>query len=44
MDLGGCVVTYDRSKLRDAEAVIFHYTGLDEEENPWKHYKRDLVV
>ena len=39
MDLGGCVVTYDRSKLEDAEAVVFHYTALDEEVMPWQHYR-----
>ena len=36
---GGCYLTYDRSKLKEAAAVLFHYSGLDQETMPWKHYR-----
>ena len=38
-DFDGCVVTHDRSKLKDAEAVIFHYTALDDTRMPWAYYR-----
>ncbi|XP_018666759.2 3-galactosyl-N-acetylglucosaminide 4-alpha-L-fucosyltransferase FUT3-like [Ciona intestinalis] len=36
---GSCKFTYDRSKLKQSKAVLFHYTSLDEEEMPWAHYR-----
>ena len=38
-DFGGCVITHDRSKLKDAEAVIFHYSALDKTSMPWSYYR-----
>ncbi|XP_076810931.1 4-galactosyl-N-acetylglucosaminide 3-alpha-L-fucosyltransferase 9-like [Clavelina lepadiformis] len=38
-NLGGCMGTYDRSKFPDAGAVVFHYSNLDRESMPWKHYR-----
>ncbi|CAK8682497.1 unnamed protein product [Clavelina lepadiformis] len=38
-NMGGCTGTYDRSKLPDAGAVVFHYSNLDGESMPWKHYR-----
>ena len=38
-DLGDCVVTYDRQKIKDAEAVVFHFSGLDVDEMPWQFYR-----
>ncbi|CAK8687522.1 unnamed protein product [Clavelina lepadiformis] len=38
-NMGGCTGTYDRSKLPVAGAVVFHYTNLDRETTPWKHYR-----
>ncbi|CAK8679824.1 unnamed protein product [Clavelina lepadiformis] len=37
--MDGCSETYDRSKLPEAGAVVFHYSNLDEETMPWKHYR-----
>ena len=34
-----CVITYDRSKLPDAEAVIFHYSALETVPKPWPYYR-----
>ena len=36
---GNCVITYDRSKIKNAEAVVFHYTALDYECMPWRSYR-----
>ena len=36
---GSCVITYDRSKIKDVEAIVFHYTALDQETMPWQHYR-----
>ena len=36
---GKCVITYDRSKIKDACAVMFHYSALDRERIPWRHYR-----
>uniref|UniRef100_H2ZQX0 Fucosyltransferase n=1 Tax=Ciona savignyi TaxID=51511 RepID=H2ZQX0_CIOSA len=36
--IGECEITYNRSRIAEAGAVVFHYTGLDKEEMPWKHY------
>ena len=36
---GKCVITYDRSKINDAYAVIFFYSALDRERIPWQHYR-----
>nr|CAB3247496.1 galactoside 3(4)-L-fucosyltransferase-like [Phallusia mammillata] len=38
-DLGKCTITYDQKRLPEASAVIFHYSGLDRETMPWKHYR-----
>ncbi|CAK8682482.1 unnamed protein product [Clavelina lepadiformis] len=38
-NMGGCTGTYDRSKLPEAGAVVFHYSNLDKESMPWKHYR-----
>nr|XP_002120878.5 galactoside 3(4)-L-fucosyltransferase-like [Ciona intestinalis] len=38
--VGECVLTYDRSRIQEAAAVIFHYTALDEETLPWKHFRK----
>ncbi|CAK8682493.1 unnamed protein product [Clavelina lepadiformis] len=38
-NMGGCTGTYDRSKLPEAGAVVFHYSNLDRESMPWKHYR-----
>ena len=38
-DFDNCVVTHNRSKLKDAEAVIFHYSALDKTSMPWKYYR-----
>ena len=36
---GSCVITYDQSKIKEAEALVFHYSALDHETMPWKHYR-----
>jgi len=36
---GKCVITYNRSKIRQVEAIVFHYTALDYEVMPWRHYR-----
>uniref|UniRef100_H2ZLG4 Fucosyltransferase n=1 Tax=Ciona savignyi TaxID=51511 RepID=H2ZLG4_CIOSA len=38
-EVGNCVLTYDRNRISEAAAVIFHYTALDDEAMPWKHYR-----
>ena len=38
-DFGGCVGTLNRSKLKDAEAVVFYYTALDKTNIPWSYYR-----
>uniref|UniRef100_H2Z1H3 Fucosyltransferase n=1 Tax=Ciona savignyi TaxID=51511 RepID=H2Z1H3_CIOSA len=30
-NIGNCILTYDRNLIREASAVIFHYTALDNE-------------
>ncbi|CAK8679732.1 unnamed protein product [Clavelina lepadiformis] len=37
--MGGCTASYDRNKLPEAGAVVFHYSNLDKETMPWKHYR-----
>uniref|UniRef100_H2YWD9 Fucosyltransferase n=1 Tax=Ciona savignyi TaxID=51511 RepID=H2YWD9_CIOSA len=36
---GECEMTYNRSRIAEAGAVVFHYSGLDQDEMPWKHYR-----
>uniref|UniRef100_H2Y8W9 Fucosyltransferase n=1 Tax=Ciona savignyi TaxID=51511 RepID=H2Y8W9_CIOSA len=36
---GECEMTYNRSRIAEAGAVVFHYSGLDQEDMPWKHYR-----
>uniref|UniRef100_H2Y9S2 Fucosyltransferase n=1 Tax=Ciona savignyi TaxID=51511 RepID=H2Y9S2_CIOSA len=38
-EVGNCILTYDRTRISEAAAVIFHYTALDDEAMPWKHYR-----
>uniref|UniRef100_H2Y538 Fucosyltransferase n=1 Tax=Ciona savignyi TaxID=51511 RepID=H2Y538_CIOSA len=37
--VGDCVITYKKERIREAGSVLFHYTALDKEEMPWKHYR-----
>ena len=34
-----CIVTHDRSKIKQADAVIFHYTVISKKDIPWKYYR-----
>ena len=36
---GYCVVTRDKRRIKNAYAVLFHYTTLAESDIPWKHYR-----
>ncbi len=35
----GCHVTYNRSAIGRARAVVFEYTALDHEDMPWKFHR-----
>ena len=34
-----CIVTHDRGKIKQADAVIFHYTVISKKDMPWKFYR-----
>nr|CAH04970.1 alpha3-fucosyltransferase [Ciona savignyi] len=36
--MGNCIQTYDRSKIKEAKAVVFHYTIIGKKDIPWTHY------
>nr|XP_002121663.2 uncharacterized protein LOC100180255 [Ciona intestinalis] len=36
---GDCILTYNRSRIEEAAAVVFHYSGLDKDTMPWQHYR-----
>lgn len=38
-DLEECEVTYSRSRLHEANAIIFHFTNIKTSMLPWKHYR-----
>ncbi|XP_078483184.1 3-galactosyl-N-acetylglucosaminide 4-alpha-L-fucosyltransferase FUT3-like isoform X2 [Ciona intestinalis] len=37
--VGKCMVTYNRNRIKEAAAVLFHHTALDDETMPWQHYR-----
>ncbi|XP_002128300.3 4-galactosyl-N-acetylglucosaminide 3-alpha-L-fucosyltransferase FUT6 [Ciona intestinalis] len=37
--MGDCIQTYDRNKITQAKAVVFHYTVIAKNEIPWRHYR-----
>ncbi|XP_078489157.1 4-galactosyl-N-acetylglucosaminide 3-alpha-L-fucosyltransferase FUT6-like isoform X3 [Ciona intestinalis] len=41
-----CTLTYNRSKISDAIAVVFHFTTINRNQIPWQHYrdKRQIFV
>ena len=36
---GYCVVTRDKRRIKNASAVLFHYTAVSKSDIPWKHYR-----
>nr|XP_018669093.1 alpha-(1,3)-fucosyltransferase 6-like [Ciona intestinalis] len=34
-----CSVTYDQSRLPEADAVLFHFTKIGKNDIPWRHYR-----
>ncbi|XP_078494698.1 alpha3-fucosyltransferase [Ciona intestinalis] len=34
-----CILTYNRSKISDAIAVVFHFTTINRNQIPWQHYR-----
>uniref|UniRef100_H2YSA2 Fucosyltransferase n=1 Tax=Ciona savignyi TaxID=51511 RepID=H2YSA2_CIOSA len=37
--VGNCIQTYDRSKIKEAKAVVFHYTTIGQTDIPWTYYR-----
>ncbi|XP_078485973.1 alpha-(1,3)-fucosyltransferase 7-like [Ciona intestinalis] len=37
--VGDCTITYNKYRIQEVGAVMFHYTALDQETMPWKHYR-----
>uniref|UniRef100_H2YSD0 Fucosyltransferase n=1 Tax=Ciona savignyi TaxID=51511 RepID=H2YSD0_CIOSA len=37
--VGNCIQTYDRSKIKEAKTVVFHYTTIRKTDIPWTHYR-----
>nr|NP_001027813.1 alpha3-fucosyltransferase [Ciona intestinalis]CAH04967.1 alpha3-fucosyltransferase [Ciona intestinalis] len=37
--MDGCTLTYNRSKISDAIAVVFHFTMINKNQIPWQHYR-----
>ena len=35
----GCEVTHNRSRLTEADIVVFHFTTISSQSMPWKHYR-----
>lgn len=38
-EFGNCHVTFDRSYMRSARAVVFHYSAIRPKDLPWNHYR-----
>ncbi|XP_076805862.1 4-galactosyl-N-acetylglucosaminide 3-alpha-L-fucosyltransferase FUT6-like [Clavelina lepadiformis] len=37
--IGICDTTYDRNRIAEADAIVFHYTTIHTRDLPWKHYR-----
>ncbi|CAK8690889.1 unnamed protein product [Clavelina lepadiformis] len=37
--IGICDTTYDRNRIAEADAIVFHYTTINARDIPWKHYR-----
>ncbi|XP_076804674.1 4-galactosyl-N-acetylglucosaminide 3-alpha-L-fucosyltransferase 9-like [Clavelina lepadiformis] len=35
-----CIVTHNRSRIKEADAILFHHKVISEKDMPWKYYRR----
>ena len=38
-----CIVTHNRSRIKEADAILFHHKVISEKDMPWKYYRYYMI-